>query len=110
MLRIKIFIIAFIGAAMLFTFTSCDEDGTGIGGGGNAGAPTVDFIEDITNATIFFDATVEPGQVFNIQVDATAGDSDLSTIEVFRDGFSLVASLDPAEDEFDILELDDGDE
>jgi len=97
---------------MLFTFTGCDPDGTGgtTGPGPNTGGPTVDFIDDVTNATLTFDSTVEPGQVFNIQVDATAGDSDLFTIEAFRDGFSLVASLDPAEDEFDILELDDTDE
>ena len=109
MLRIKLFIIGFIGAAMLFT--SCDEDGTGggIGGGGNADAPSVFIFDDGTGTTQteLSDNTVEPGQEFRIAVEGVAGEALLSAVSVLRDGFRLSAQ---SPDEFDNLNLDDLDE
>ena len=97
MFRIKLLIIGLLGATMFLT--SCDEDGLGggTGGGGNVDAP---FLE--TNIT--FDSTVEPGQVFRIQIDALANVAQLRAVEVSRDGFSLTP------DEFDNLDIADGDE
>ena len=104
MLRIKLFIIGFIGAAMLFT--SCDEDGTGggIGGGGNADAPFVFIFDDGSGTNLTFDSTVEPGQAFTVQIEATSNVAQLRAVEVLLGGSSLTP------DEFDNQQIDDGDE
>ena len=107
MLRIKLFIIGFLGAAMLFT--SCDEDtlgggGTTGGGGGNANAPSVTVFDDGSGTTLTFDSTVDPGQVFRVAIDALSIEAQLRAIQVSRDGFSLTP------DEFDNLNITDADE
>jgi len=101
MYRIKIFIFAMVCSTIFFT--SCDDDTTGGSGGGNVNAPFVS-LQDDGGGSLSFDTTVEPGQVFRVQVDATSNVAQLKAISVSRDGFSLDVS------EFDNLQVDDAEE
>jgi len=104
MFRIKIIIIAFIGAAMLFTFTGCDPDGTGTGTNPTVNSPFVDIFDDGSMTNVTGDDTVEPGQVFRVQIDALSNEAQLRDIQVLQNFFSL------GTDEFDNLNIDDADE
>jgi len=89
---------------MLFTFTGCDPDGTGTGTNPTVNSPFVEIFDDGSGTNLTFDSTVEPGQVFRVQIDALSNEAQLRDIQVLQNFFSL------GTDEFDNLNIDDADE
>lgn len=70
-------------------FTSCEEDGDIITGGGNEldTPPSITFVEE----SGFFSKseTIELGQSFSVKLDLVTGTTDLNVLRIFEDGESL---------------------
>jgi len=71
-------------------WSSCEDDGTGTGGGGLTLPPVVELqsgADLVTSAT-----TVDPGATFKVNILADKGDNDMTSFTVLEDGIALDAS------------------
>ena len=91
MKQIKLFALLLAMSAMLMT--SCEDDiiDTGGGGGGLDGDPTIALLEGTD--VISSDAAIAANTEFTVRVSALAGDAELQTFVVIRDGVLLDRSL-----------------
>lgn len=87
--------LGFLGLLSIMMMTSCEEDilgggGTNPPGTGGTGdlAPTVVFGTDA--GFLSADASVEPGEIFTVQLIGTTGTSQINSLTINEDGARLV--------------------
>ena len=79
-------------AAILFTLNACEDiEPPGPGGGGGTGNPADVFLGSGAGL-VDFSATVNAADTFSVQLNASAGDSPINTVEVLEGG--VLVSLD----------------
>ena len=82
--------LGFLGLVSLFMITSCEEDPlSGPGGPGTGGDDAPELIFGTGADLLSFDATVAPGEIFTVQLQAAKGTADLSSLTIIEDGVRL---------------------